>query len=231
MSAPLRYARILKGLSFLISKRSAISLRIRAMPGLSKPQALGLDPVVEHARAALGQRLDDCRARGGRAVAEQASTAARAADLGGGGAGRGRARDERLDRRRRHTGRKTLAGVPLHGDLATDFVPVIPLKGRAHGRRRVPDPLEAVEDLAVAVEMTFRDVPVVRGRVARRACIGQHDAAFELARVDVETDAPDTAHAELHGGDAAVQSWTIVLHARWDADRLALDVHRDHEQG
>ena len=36
MSAPLRYARILKGLSLLISSRSAISRRIRAIARLSK---------------------------------------------------------------------------------------------------------------------------------------------------------------------------------------------------
>src|ERR1700674_278754 len=124
MSAPLRYARILKGLSFLISRRSAISLRIRAMPGLSKPQALGLDPVVEHPGASLGQRLGDCRSRGRRAVAEQASAAASAADFGRGGAGPPRACDQRLDGRCRRAGRKTLAGVPLRSDLATDFVPV-----------------------------------------------------------------------------------------------------------
>ena len=52
MSAPLRYARILNGLSFLISRRSAISRRMRAIARLSKPQAFRLDAVVEHARAA-----------------------------------------------------------------------------------------------------------------------------------------------------------------------------------
>ena len=63
MSAPLRYARILNGLSSLISSRSAISRRMRAIAALSKPQAFGLDAVVEQARAAGGERRGDRRAR------------------------------------------------------------------------------------------------------------------------------------------------------------------------
>ena len=82
MSAPFRYARILNGLSFLISRRSAISRRMRAIARLSKPQSFGLDAVVEHARAAGGQRRGDRRARLRRTVAEETAAAACAADLG-----------------------------------------------------------------------------------------------------------------------------------------------------
>ena len=81
MSAPLRYARILKGLSFLISRRSAISRRIRAIARLSNPQPFHLDAVVEHARAAVGQRGGDRRPRLRRTVAEQAAPPPRAAHL------------------------------------------------------------------------------------------------------------------------------------------------------
>ena len=66
MSAPLRYARILNGLSFLISRRSAISRRMRAIARLSNPQAFRLDAVVEQARAAARERGGDRgRAPGG----------------------------------------------------------------------------------------------------------------------------------------------------------------------
>src|SRR4051812_23559365 len=104
MSAPLRYARILNGLSSLISRRSAISRSRRAMDPLSMAlhaQAVAFDRVVEQAGAAVDERLSDGRARAGRSVAEETSAAARAADLGAGGAGATCARHQILDRLRR----------------------------------------------------------------------------------------------------------------------------------
>src|SRR5262249_42516148 len=83
MSAPLRYARILNGLSFLISRRSAISRRMRAIAWLSNEQPLRLDFVVENLRATRGERLGDRCTLGGRAEAEQTAAPTRAADLRG----------------------------------------------------------------------------------------------------------------------------------------------------
>src|SRR4051812_4504461 len=101
MSAPFRYARILNGLSVLISSRSAISLRIRAIARLSKPQPFGLDAVLEQARSATGQRGGDRRARLWRTEAEKTATAARTAHLGGSRSGAGRAGNQIVDKRRR----------------------------------------------------------------------------------------------------------------------------------
>src|SRR6267143_569963 len=106
MSAPLRYARILNGLSFLISSRSAISRRIRAIATLSKPQPFHLDAVVEQARPAVGKRGGDRRMRPGRAVAEKTPAAARAAHLGGSRSGRRRAGDQVVDGWRRDARRQ-----------------------------------------------------------------------------------------------------------------------------
>src|SRR5439155_12960507 len=97
MSAPLRYARILNGLSFLISSRSAISRRIRAIARLSKPQTFRLDAVVEQARPAVSQRGGNRRMRLGRTVAEKTPAAARSAHLGGSRSGRRRAGDQDVD--------------------------------------------------------------------------------------------------------------------------------------
>ena len=83
---------------------------------------------------------------------------------------------------------------------------------------------------AIAVDVPLGDLPVVGARVARRAGVGEDDAALELARVDVERDAADAVDAQLDGGDPAVQRRPIVLHAGRHADRLALDVHRHLQQ-
>src|SRR5260370_40291869 len=87
MSAPFRYARILNGLSALISRRSAISRRMRAIAGLSNAQPFDLDVVIQQARAARAQREGDRRPCRRRAVTEETAPAARAADLRRGGAG------------------------------------------------------------------------------------------------------------------------------------------------
>src|SRR5688572_15046557 len=136
MSAPFRYARILNGLSSLISRRSAISRRMRATAALSNPEAFRFDPVVEQARAAPRQRLGDGCPGGRRAVAEQAASAAGAAHLGGGGAGRLGALDQVVDRGGGDAGRKAFAILPLLGDLIADLVPVLFLKGVSHRRSR-----------------------------------------------------------------------------------------------
>src|SRR6266852_4469475 len=120
MSAPLRYARILNGLSSLISRRSAISRRMRAIARLSKPEAFGLDMVVERPRAAGCERFGDRGSRARRTVADQASAAARAAHLAGRRTCGFRARHQIVDRRRRDARRQALAGFPLDANLAAD---------------------------------------------------------------------------------------------------------------
>src|SRR6185295_14360523 len=120
MSAPLRYARILNGLSVLISRRSAISRSIRAIARLSNPQAFHLDMVVEHSSASGGERRGHRRSRLRRAVTEETAAAARAADLGGRRARGGGAADQLVDRRSRNARRQPFAVVPFRGDLTPD---------------------------------------------------------------------------------------------------------------
>src|SRR5436305_6662515 len=115
MSAPLRYARILKGLSSLISSRSAISRRTRAIAALSKTQTFGFDAEVEQPRPAAAERRRDCRLCVRRSVREQAAAATRPADLCRHRAGRAGTDDEVVDRRGRDAGRQAFAVVPLGG--------------------------------------------------------------------------------------------------------------------
>ena len=200
MSAPFRYARILNGLSALISSRSAISARMRAMAALSNAEPFHLDPVVEHPRAARGERRRDGRPR----------------------AAAGRSR-RGIRRRRRRTpwrpsrrppsparsGRRSRAssrrargacGSPTRWRSAARPRPSRRARApRAWRGGRVADALEAVEDVTVAVDVALDDLPVVRARVARRAGVGEDDPLLELRRVDVEGDAPDAVDAELDG--------------------------------
>ena len=137
VSAAFRYARILKGFSFLISRRSPISASTRAMARLFKcgragesvdsgldRQACGLDAEIEQPGATVGECTPNRRYCVGLADAEQAPAASGAADLAAPGAGRAAAAEHRVDRRRRHAGCKPLAVLPLVGDVPSDGRPV-----------------------------------------------------------------------------------------------------------
>src|SRR2546426_9856696 len=186
MSAPFRYARILNGLSFLISRRSAIARRMWAIARLSNSQAFDLDSVVEESRAAGRERLGDRGSCREWTVAEETPTAARAADFRGSRAGCTRARDEILNGRRRHARREPLAVLPLGGDLPADFAPVTALQRRTHGDPDVADALEAIEGVAVAGGVGLGDLPVIGGGVGRRAGESERDFALALALGDVQ---------------------------------------------
>ena len=111
-----------------------------------------------------------------------------------------------------------------------DAVPVARRQRRPHRGRRVPDALEAVEDVRVAVDMALGDLPVVGAGVARLARVAQHDSLLQLTEVDVERHAANAVGFELDGGDPSVQRRPVVLQPRRDGDRLRLDVHRDLQQ-
>ena len=179
VSAPFRYARILKGFSPLISSRSAISASTRATAMLSNPQALGLDVVVQQLRACPPPPRRE-RRRG--------VTAAR----------RRRCTPRRRPRRTfaaSAPARPALAiklsmnGVVTPGARRFRFShsaaicrPTSSQSSRAsacrRGDRGVADPLEAVEDLAVAVDVPLGHLPVVRPRsCAGRRCRPGQSAA------------------------------------------------------
>src|SRR3989475_7997857 len=195
MSAPFRYARILNGLSFLISRRSAISRRMCAIARLSNSQAFDLDSVVEESRAAGRERLGDRRSCRRWTVAEETPTAARAADFRGSRAGCTRARDEILNGRRRHARRELLAVLPLGGDLPADFAPVTALQRRTHGDPDVADALEAIEGVAVPRRVGRGGFPVICGRAARRRRGNAPDSPLPLARRGVRGGARPGVHA------------------------------------
>ena len=64
--------------------------------------------------------------------------------------------------------------------------PIAAGQGIAHTAGGLDDAIEALEDVAVAVNMALHDFPVVRAGEVRSAGIGQHDAALQLFGIDVE---------------------------------------------
>ena len=114
--------------------------------------------------------------------------------------------------------------------MPPDLLPVATLKRPAHRGGSVANPLEAVEDVAVAIDVALGDLPVVGAGVARRARVSEDDATFELVPIHVEADAPHAIGAKLDRRDAAVKRRPIILHAGGHSDRLTLHVHRHLQQ-
>jgi hypothetical protein len=127
-------------------------------------------------------------------------------------------------------GRQPLAVLPFLGDGPSGGVPIALHQSGAHGGRGVANPLEAVEDVGVAVDVTLGDLPVVGTRKMRFAGVAQHDPAVQLLQVHVERDAMDAVTLQLEGSQPAVQRWTVVLQAGGHPDGLRLDVHRHLQQ-
>src|SRR5262245_15446885 len=227
MSAPFRYARILNGFSSLISRRSAISRRMRAMAGLSNLEPFPLDPPVEHAGAASGERGGDRRLYVRWSIAEQTAAAARPADLGRCRPGLGGAFDQLVDGWRRNTRGEALSVGPFVTNLAPDLVPVGSLEPATHRDGCVTDALEAVEHLGIAVNMALHDFPVVRPRISWRSRVSQDDTTLELGRIDVERNSTDAIGLELDRSDPSIESGPVVLDSGRHLENLAFDVHGD----
>ena len=167
----------------------------------------------------------------GRRQAEQAAAAARAADLGRLRAGGHRARDQRIDRRRRDAGGEALAVLPFGGEARGGRVPVAARQRLAHRGGGVADALEAVEDVLIAVDVPLGDLPVVGAGVARLAGVAEDDAPFELA-ADRRRAAParGCAGVQLERGNAAVHGRPVILQAGRHLDHLGFDVLGDLEE-
>src|SRR5262249_27913666 len=155
----------------------------------------------------------DGRLAVGRSVTEQAPSTTGAAHLRGRRACSPGPAHEVVDFRRRDARCKPLPVLPFGGDLATDFFPVASLQGVTHADGCIAYPSERVESGPIAVQVSFDDLPVVRARVPGRSGIGEDQPRLERARVDIQAHAVDTAHTELDGSDAAVESRPIVLNA------------------
>src|SRR5262245_37155746 len=230
VSAAVRYARTLNALSPLISSRSAICARTCETILLSTRQPVALEREIEDAGASRRERAADGLARRWRTVAEEAPAAARAADLGGRGTGCPGARDEIVDRGRGHARSQPLAIVPLLGNRLAHAVPIALFQRPAHRDGSVTDALEAIEDVPIAIDVPFHDLPVVGAGKMRLTGVAQHDASFELGQIHAQRDAAHSVGIELDGGESAIERRAVVLQSRGHVDGSRFDIHCDLQQ-
>ena len=227
VSAALRYARILNGFSPLISRRSPISAKTRAMRQVfhdaSSSRHAGLDAASPPTRSgSRGARRRPRRSRGGpRARARARSRQNRQPPppapqtlppyRAGIACGRQHAR--------RSPAVVTPGARPLR--FSHSSATCRPTSGQsprssasrmatAMSRMRA----EALLDFAVPVDVPLGDLPVVDARVARGAGVGEHEPPLELVAPRPATGRGARRRRELDGGDAAVERRPIVLRRR-----------------
>ena len=97
----------------------------------------------------------------------------------------------------------------------------------AHLRGDVSNPRETPAHPLVAVDVLFRNFPVVDAGIARRVRVRQRDSGLQLLRLNVDRNAANATDAQFDGGYAAKVGRPVVLDAGGDIDCLSLDVHRD----
>jgi hypothetical protein len=193
------------------------------------PQPLRVDPEIEHAGAACGERVAHGRRVLGFADAEQAPAAACTADFARLRSRAPRRGEHRVDLRRRDARREPFSVLPFLRDLKRHAGPVGALERLAHRDRDVANARETLLHAAIAVDVTLGHFPVVDAGIPRGVRVGEREARLQFLGADVERHAAHAVDAEFDGRDPPVIRRPIVLDAGWNIDRLRLHVHRDLE--
>src|SRR5678815_3184785 len=180
------------------------------MARLSTQQPVLLERVIQDRGAAGAKRLSDVGPTVGRAIAEQTAAAPGAAYFCRRRASLSRAGDQPLDARGGHPRRQSLSVFPLVGDSGSHAIPVVTRQRRPHCRSRVPDALEAVEDVRVAVDVLLRDVPIVCSGIPWLTRVAENDPALEFLQVNVKGHPAYAVHFELEGRNPTIEGRPVV---------------------
>ena len=120
-------------------------------------------------------------------------------------------------------------GVRISKDLS-DGVPGSSTQRCTHLHGRIADAVEDLKYLLIAVNMSFCDLPIVRPRISRFACVADGDAAFECSDINVESLAFDAGRSEFDRCHAAVLGRIVVLKSGRNTDHLTFDICCDRNE-
>ena len=127
-------------------------------------QSLGLDSKVEQLGATCDERCTYGGGLVGRSQAKQTSSAAGSTHLGGLSTRGAGASDQIVDLWGTDAGGEAFAVAPFLGEIVSNCLPVLAFEGSAHRDRGVANPLEAVEHIPIALDMSSQLlVPELRG--------------------------------------------------------------------
>ena len=90
------------------------------------------------------------------------------------------------------------------------------------------DALEIAMHVFVAVDMRFKNFPIVYARLPGRTRVGQHEARFDFLRNDGNSFAVNAVGVKVNGADSAVERGIVILATGGNLDDLRFDVLRDH---
>src|SRR5258708_3819264 len=99
---------------------------------------------------------------------------------------------------------------------------------RVHGLGDLGNTLKVAEDLAIAVNVRFEDLPIVNARLPGRSGISQDKTAIQLFRRKLDGFTKDAVNLETNCAQASVESRIVILTSSRNFDQLCLHVLRDH---
>ena len=113
--------------------------------------------------------------------------------------------------RRGDVWRKALAVRISVRQYFADRIPVASEQASRTSQRRIADAFEDVEKLLIAVDMAFRNLPIVRAGISRLARVADDDAVFESLCVDIKGLAEHALGPEMDASDTAVLGRVVIL--------------------
>src|SRR2546426_296356 len=136
--------------------------------------------------AGAPHRFLDLRSSVGLNQKDQASPAARSANLSSQRTGSPGTRNNPVNLWRGDGGEVPPAEFPFLADQASDFLPGAPLKCGANLLGDPGNTLEIPVNLTVAVEVCFENFPIVDAGLAGLAGVAHHPTPFQFAKVNAE---------------------------------------------
>ena len=90
------------------------------------------------------------------------------------------------------------------------------------------DALEIAMHVFVAVDMRFKNFPIVYARLPGRTRVRKHEAGLDFLRNDGNSFAVNAVGVKVNGADSAVERGIVILATGGNLDDLRFDVLRDH---
>src|SRR5438552_17095152 len=88
--------------------------------------------------------------------------------------------------------------------------------------------LEIPEHAPIAIDMRFKDLPIVDARLARSTGVSQHKSRFDLVGHYRNGFTINSVRIEMNGAHAAIERGVVVLAASRHLNNLSFYVLRDH---
>src|SRR5580700_8792999 len=158
----------------------------------------------------------------------RAPSSSRAAGFGRFSSVPGGYRDQFIDQWGGDAGCIGATELPFFAQKPSHVLPCAAGHGVVHGARDFRNAFEVAEHVAIAIDVSLEDLPIVNPRLSGSSGVGQHEARLDLFRHDRYGFAMDAICIEMNCAHSAIEGRVVVLATGGNRDDLRLDVLRNH---